>query len=122
MSIRTVDHVNIASQKLQETRDFFVEVLGLTEGERPNFPFDGHWLYAGGRAVVHLQQADGPVAGSQAVALNHFAFEISDFEAMVARLEQHGVAYRAVTVPGTAIRQAFLQDPNGVRVELNYRP
>ena len=64
--IRLIDHVNIATEKLQETRDFFVEVLGLEEGWRPEaFGFQGHWLYAGGRPIVHLQQAKGPVVTSR---------------------------------------------------------
>jgi catechol 2,3-dioxygenase-like lactoylglutathione lyase family enzyme len=122
MPIRLVDHVNVATQRLEETRAFFVDVLGLVEGYRPDFGFAGHWLYAGDRAIVHLQQSDGPVGPSAASALNHVAFDISDFDVMVAKLEAHSVAYRAVAVPGTSIRQIFLLDPNGVQVELNYRP
>ena len=35
MSVLTLDHVNIATDKLAETRAFFIDVLGLTEGPRP---------------------------------------------------------------------------------------
>ena len=122
MSIRLVDHINIATPRLEETRAFFVDVLGLTEGYRPDFAFPGYWLYAGERAVVHLQVSDGPVGPSRSSALNHFAFDVADLDALAARLDAHGVAYRAVTVPGTEIRQAFFEDPNGVRVELNQSP
>src|SRR4051812_673459 len=122
MSVRVVDHINIATEKLQETRDFFVDVLGLQEGFRPPFDFPGYWLYAGERAIVHMQTADRAVRPSKESALNHFAFEVDDLDSLLARLDQHGVRYRAVDVPGTKIRQAFLEDPNGVRVELNYRP
>ena len=122
MAIRGVDHINIATQHLEETRDFYVEVLGLVEGYRPAFKSKGCWLYAGDHPVVHMQEADGPVGPSEASALNHFAFDVSDFQALIDRLEARGVAYEALTVPGTSIRQAFLQDPNGVRVELNFQP
>jgi catechol 2,3-dioxygenase-like lactoylglutathione lyase family enzyme len=122
MSIRLVDHINIATPKLKETRDFFVEVLGLREGWRPPFEFEGYWLYAGERPVVHMQVANGPVGPSSASALNHFAFDVDDLDTLLARLDAHGVPYRAVDVPATRTRQAFLQDPNGVRLELNYRP
>ena len=119
MTIRAVDHINIATQKLQETRDFFVEVLGLTEGYRPPFDFPGYWLYAGESPVVHMQAAPDAVSASKLSALNHFAFAVSDLDALIAKLDAHGVHYRVVTVPGTSFRQAFLDDPNGVRVELN---
>jgi catechol 2,3-dioxygenase-like lactoylglutathione lyase family enzyme len=122
MAIRLVDHINIATDKLEETRDFFVEVLGLKEGWRPPFDFAGYWLYAGERAIVHMQAADRPVVPSKDSALNHFAFDVDGLDDILAKLDARGVRYRAMAVPGTSIRQAFLEDPNGVRVELNYRP
>jgi len=54
MAIRGIDHINIGTHRLEETRAFFRDVLGLTEGWRPDFPFGGAWLYAGDGAVVHL--------------------------------------------------------------------
>jgi len=117
--IRLIDHVNIATEKLAETRDFFVEVLGLAEGPRPDFAFEGHWLYADGRAIVHLQRARGPAGPSSLSALNHAAFEVGDIDAVAARLDARGVTYRMTQVPGAPVRQIFLEDPNGVLVELN---
>jgi catechol 2,3-dioxygenase-like lactoylglutathione lyase family enzyme len=119
MTIRGVDHINIATTRLQETRDFYVEVLGLTEGDRPPFDFPGHWLYAEGFPIVHMQLSPRDVGASALSALNHAAFQVADFDALVARLEAAKVRYTLVNVPGTAIRQAFFMDPNGVRLELN---
>jgi catechol 2,3-dioxygenase-like lactoylglutathione lyase family enzyme len=117
--IRVIDHINIATEKLAQTRDFFVEVLGLEEGPRPNVAFQGHWLYAGGRAIVHLQLATGPVSASRHSALNHAAFEVSDLDAVAAKLDQRGIAYRMIQLPDAPVRQIFFQDPNGVLLELN---
>ena len=39
---------------------------------------------------------------------------------MKARLDGLGVAYREIGVPDAPIRQLFLNDPNGVTIELNY--
>ena len=123
MSIRLVDHINIATRRLEETRRFFVDGLGLTEGWRPpGIAVEGYWLYAGDRPVVHLQTTEQAVLPSTASALNHFAFDVDDIDALAERLARTGVAVRIVSVPGTNIRQAFLQDPNGVRLELNYSP
>jgi catechol 2,3-dioxygenase-like lactoylglutathione lyase family enzyme len=117
--IRVIDHVNIATERLDETRDFFVGVLGLEEGPRPDFGFPGYWLYAGGRAIVHLQLAREPVGPSSKSALNHAAFEVADLKAIADRLDARGVAYRSFAPPGGQVRQLFLEDPNGVFVELN---
>lgn len=120
MAVLTLDHVNIATDKLAQTRAFFVDVLGLTEGERPPFPFPGHWLYAGGKDMVHLVGTSDPKQTPRDVALSHFALRIDDYDGTIARLDAHGVTYRAIGVPGRATMQLFLQDPNGVTVELNY--
>jgi catechol 2,3-dioxygenase-like lactoylglutathione lyase family enzyme len=117
--IRLIDHINIATENLGKTRDFFVEVLGFEDGPRPDFGVQGHWLYAGGRAIIHLQLAPEPVVSSRGSALNHAAFEVGDIDAMAARLDQHGIAYRMIQVPGSPVRQIFLEDPNGVLVELS---
>jgi catechol 2,3-dioxygenase-like lactoylglutathione lyase family enzyme len=114
-----LNHINIVTPHLDETRDFFVEVLGLTVGARPDFDFDGYWLYAGDRPVIHLQSRDrfsgqrGPAS-----ALDHAAFDVDDLAEARARLTKHGVAFSEVQVPGTARGQLFLRDPNGVRIEL----
>lgn len=115
-----LDHINIATDKLAETRAFYVEVLGLTERWRPDFSFDGHWLYAGDRPVVHLVSREAAGAGSDTAALNHYAFAIGDIEAAARRLTELGVGFREIGVPGEPIRQLFLQDPNGVTIELNF--
>jgi len=119
MSILAVHHINVATTRLEETRAFFVDVLGLVGGPRPAFASAGYWLYAEGVPVVHMQQAAAPVGPSSLSALNHAAFQVADFDAAIGRLEQHGVAYDLARVPGTALRQAFFLDPNGVRLEFN---
>ena len=48
MGVRALEHVTIRCGQLRRTRDFYVELMGLTEGERPAFPFRGYWLYLGG--------------------------------------------------------------------------
>ncbi len=117
-----LDHINISTDKLAQTRAFFVDVLGLSEGWRPDFSFPGAWLYSGGRAIVHLVERKGARNPSRQGALDHFAFAIEDFDAAATRLTAHGVAYQSFDVPGSAIRQLFIEDLNGVTIELNYRP
>jgi catechol 2,3-dioxygenase-like lactoylglutathione lyase family enzyme len=121
MAIRGIDHINIGTHRLEDTRAFFRGVLGLVEGWRPDFPFGGAWLYAGDGAVVHLVEIDAPRGPSAQASLDHFAFRIDDYDDMVRRLDAAGVAWRPIDIPGTPIRQIFIRDLNGVNIELNYR-
>ena len=121
MTIRSIDHINISTDRLAETCAFFKDVLGLTDGFRPNFPFAGAWLYQGDQALVHLIEKDKASVPSAQASLDHFAFVIDDYEAMGATLDAHGIDYRKLETPGTTIRQYFLTDPNGVTIELNWK-
>ncbi|MFI4976817.1 MAG: VOC family protein [Caulobacterales bacterium] len=122
MTIRGIDHINIGTDKLEETTAFFRDVLGLTVGWRPDFGIGGAWLYAGDGAVVHLVELAEPKKPSSEAALDHFAFRIDDYDAIVRRLDAAGTKYRSVDIPNTPIRQIFIRDLNGVNIELNYRP
>ena len=44
MSLTSLDHCSIRTVKLGETRDFYVNILGMVDGDRPDFPFPGAWL------------------------------------------------------------------------------
>lgn len=117
--VRRLDHVAIKTRRLAESRDFYVEVIGLTLGPRPAFAFAGLWLYAGQDDVVHLVESDEDRADSVACGLNHFALQIADFDAARARLQDRGVPFETEVTPGGELKQIYVTDPNGVRVELN---
>ncbi|MBF0279663.1 MAG: VOC family protein [SAR324 cluster bacterium] len=134
MPLNTLHHCSIRTVKLHMTRDFYVDVLGMEDGERPPFDFPGHWLYLGDHPVVHLIGIDpdddeGLVEylGNQNVeslegsgAVDHIAFNITESDEVRQRIEQHGVSYQEREVPGMGLLQFFLKDPNGISIELNY--
>ena len=119
--VSALDHINIRTADLAATKAMFIDVLGLTDGWRPPFPFPGAWLYAGDKDVVHLVQVDQPAASSEGSALDHFAFEISDYDEALRRVEASGLKFRAIATPGTSVRQIFVRDLNGVTIELNWK-
>jgi catechol 2,3-dioxygenase-like lactoylglutathione lyase family enzyme len=118
--ITGLDHIAIATPRLEETRLFFVEVLGLREGSRPEVAVPGYWLYAGDRAIVHLFGLEEG-RSQAAAALDHFALQLSHLEDMKRRLEEHHVPYREFALPGSGRVQLLTKEPNGVTVELNFR-
>ncbi|MBM3513417.1 MAG: glyoxalase [Alphaproteobacteria bacterium] len=120
MTLSSLDHVTIHCADLARSRSFYVDVLGMTDGDRPAFRFPGAWLYLGDRAVVHLvaeQGAAGPGTGT----LDHIAFDASGLDSVRTRLKKKGVTFTEQGVPGGQLYQIFLHDPDGVKVELNFR-
>jgi catechol 2,3-dioxygenase-like lactoylglutathione lyase family enzyme len=134
-----LNHFSIRTLDLEATRGFYESVLGLTVGPRPNFPFPGLWMYAGdhaspSNAVVHIIGMDrndpqglrkylgdrdvSSLHGSGAV--DHLAFFATGLAAMRSHLRALEVPMRERTVPDLGLHQLFLDDPNGVVIELNY--
>jgi catechol 2,3-dioxygenase-like lactoylglutathione lyase family enzyme len=121
LAIVGLDHINIRTTELAKTRTFFTEVLGLTVGWRPDFPFGGAWLYAGDKDVVHLVEVSRPGAATRGSALDHFAFAIDDYEGAERKLKEADMAYEPSASPNGGIRQLFVTELNGVTIELNCR-
>jgi catechol 2,3-dioxygenase-like lactoylglutathione lyase family enzyme len=132
MPVQALEHVTIRCVDLKATRDFYVDLIGLTEGARPDFPFKGYWLYLGGIPVVHLVEASDsagawggsivtPEAERGTGSFDHVAFRGDDFARMRAQLAAAGLAFRERVVPGGALSQLFVRDPDGVLVEINFR-
>lgn len=118
-------HVNIRTLRLDETCAFYERLLGLRRGVAATMPDreQNLWLYDdAGNPCVHVNvfRPGEPVVGGQGSAINHIAFNCPDRAAMEAILQAEGIAYRDLTsiVPG--VTQFFLQDPNGVVVELTF--
>lgn len=127
MGILALDHVNLRTTKLARLEAFYVDVLGLTKGSRPEYGFAGAWLYIGERAVVHLVEVAEEPERPEALHMEHVAFRGVDFDAFVARLERKLVTYRVGHVqvpvtPGEVIRlaQVNLFDPDGNHIHVDF--
>jgi catechol 2,3-dioxygenase-like lactoylglutathione lyase family enzyme len=135
MSIGALEHVLVLADDIDGTREFYCQVVGLSVGGRPPLAFPGYWLYAepdgSGAACLHVADRSAYAAHAAELGLNvpsgpdpgvgpvdHIAFSASDYDALLERLERQGVRPVTNAVPGGP-RQVFIQDPNGVRVEIN---
>ena len=139
MSNLSLNHFSIRSLEIEKTTDFYSKLLGLTVGTRPEFPFPGVWLYNGddsswANAVLHLIAIDkndpnglkkylgerDPSSLYGSGAVDHIAFFATGLEEKIALLKELKVSYRERTVPVIGLHQIFLDDPNGIVIELNY--
>src|SRR5918994_2518458 len=74
MTVKLLDHVNIHTADLAGTVDFYVDVIGLEQGERPTtIGRPGAWLYCGGRPLIHLIEVEQS-RHSDTGAIDHVAF------------------------------------------------
>jgi catechol 2,3-dioxygenase-like lactoylglutathione lyase family enzyme len=139
MSNLSLNHFSIRSLEIEKTSEFYSKLLGLTVGPRPEFPFPGVWLYNGdenswANAVLHLIAIDkndpnglkqylgerDPASLYGSGAVDHIAFFAHGLEEKITLLKSMKISYRERTVPVLKFHQIFLDDPNGVIIELNY--
>ncbi len=123
MPVGLVDHFNIviAQSQVEATLRFYCEILGLKEGFRPAVGRPGWWLYAGDHPVLHISLKQvAPTLGA-AGSFDHIALNATDWPGMKAMLEKYGVAFEEQLARDNTMRQIFFRDPNGLRVELDYK-
>ena len=119
MPISGMNHFTVLTSDLDASRAFYIDLLGLTEGFRPDLGFPGAWLYAGDQAVLHIVAGRGVPASPRGV-IDHMAFSARDLRAVAARLTERGVAYDLGRLPSAGTWQLFCLDPSGARVELDF--
>ena len=127
MALRQLNHFNIRAPQplMAAVRDFYVNVIGLKPGFRPELGFAGYWLYLDDLAVLHIM--DWP-AGSASPSgergyLDHIAFTCDDIDGFLARFDSMGITFIRRDYPrddGNGFTQLEVSDPTGLGVELNF--
>jgi catechol 2,3-dioxygenase-like lactoylglutathione lyase family enzyme len=118
--IAGMNHFTVIAEDEHKTLAFYVDLLGLTVGQRPDLGFAGAWLYAGGtQALLHLY-FDRPLPAHHAGVIDHLAFTAQDLRAVKARFDATGTKYDLRRQAGAGTWQLFCYDPNGAKVELDF--
>ena len=125
MGITELNHINIRTVKMEATKDFFVNIVGLEIGWRPDFDSHGYWLYCGDVPIVHLSGSDPdgePRTNHEGRGngLDHLGLFAKDLVGMENTLTENDVTYRKCLASGGKLIQVFFLDPNGVQVELGF--
>ena len=133
MAVHRLEHFFVLTDDVEATKRFYSDVLGFSVGFRPQLGFAGYWLYAGDVPCVHVGERRGyerftAEAGIPMSArapgtgpVDHVAFNASGFDETKARLDAAGVSYQQNALDDIGLRQIFVEDPNGITIELNFR-
>ena len=126
MGVLGFSHFNIRAPKLllEEVKTFYLEIIGLTEGFRPDAPIHGYWLYLGKLPVLHLMEWSDVSQPSKFERgyLDHIAFSCDGLEDFIAKLKNLDVSYtrRDFDLDSVVFTQLEVIDPVGNGVELNF--
>ena len=121
VEMKRLDHVNVRTANLIEMIDWYGRMLGMHPGPRPDFPFDGAWLYVGDDPVLHLIEVDAePGADAGDLKLEHFALSASGMADLLKRAEAAGARADVRRVPGFPIVQVNMWDPDGNHIHIDF--
>ena len=119
IKVKQVAHVCIFAKDLAETRDFYQNVLGLPIVF--NFNRKGEWygfyLDAGGRSNVEVFLKPEASYGPEN-AITHFCLEVENIDDAVAHIKSQGVPVTDKKYACDDTFQAWIRDPNDVKIEL----
>jgi glyoxylase I family protein len=117
--VKQLAHVCIFSHDLARTEAFYRDVLGIPvvfrfmkEGREIGF-----YLDAGGRSNIEVF-AKAEAAFAETNAINHLCLEVESMDAALAHIRALGVPVRGKSYGCDDTWQAWITDPDGVKIEL----
>jgi catechol 2,3-dioxygenase-like lactoylglutathione lyase family enzyme len=116
-------HFNIRCSEadLPGIEKFYGDVMGLKKGYRPDFMFNGIWLYAGDEPILHVG-ARFPkgsfVKDTHNGTMDHIAFKASGAVDFRKRLKKLGYEFEEQNIENAGY-QVFMYDPVGTKLEVN---
>lgn len=117
-----MNHFTVIAEDEAKTLDYYVGVLGLRVGDRPDLGFPGAWLYGEGpQAVLHLYFGR-PLPATRAGVIDHMAFSARGLKAVKARFDAARTPYELRRQKDSGTWQLFCHDPSGAKVELDFEP
>jgi len=119
------DHIALRAKEPERLKNFLI-ALGFEEGKRPNFPFEGYWLYSEGKPVIHIFGAGARFRDEENMGrsrhpkhiVDHICFASDDYAAVMQTIKRHGFEYSSNVVPQSNIAQIFLRGPENLIIEI----
>ena len=116
------DHVHLRSRDAAAAARFYVETFGARETGRVGADPVSRVVLDLGGLTLFIEQAPAGIAEAAVPphrGLEHVGLRVADIDAAVADLAARGIAFVApLTQVNPHLRTAFLDGPDGVRIEI----
>src|SRR3972149_327149 len=134
--IKTIDHIGIMTNDLQQSVEFYTDVLGFSVSakiEMDDIGFSAIFVEKNGSKIELMgyrneipKRSEGieiKLGGSSIPINDHITFSVDDIEATVTDLKEKGVIFYLEPVQlGGGRKIASFKDPDGVLIELVEHP
>ncbi|MGB9699761.1 MAG: VOC family protein [Thermodesulfobacteriota bacterium] len=118
-----LDHVHIISGNVEEMIKYFERVFEgrvLSRGESRGFPLVRMDVYGAPISILGTEPGTGQLEPGKGLrGLDHFGFKVKNLEETVADLKSKGAKFTIEpTITPSGIKIAFVEGPEGIRIEL----
>lgn len=131
--IKTIDHIGIMTNDLQQSVEFYTNVLGFSVSRKIEMAEaglsavfvekDGSTIelmnYRGKNVPKRSEGAELKIGGSSIPINDHISFSVDDIESTITEFKEKGVKFNLepLQLEG-GMKLASFKDPNGVLIEL----
>lgn len=118
------EHLHLRSQDAVKAAQFYVDNFGAREIDREGVPAVTRVILdlCGLTAFIEQAPAANPPAKPPNRGIEHIGLIVEDIEVAVSDLKRRGIAFAIeITDVRPGLRTAFLDGPDGVRIELLQR-
>jgi glyoxylase I family protein len=122
IEFKSIHHVSLSVTDLEQAKQFYGEILGLKEINRPNFDFPGAWYKIGDQQLhLILYQDSETLRKNRQVETKdgHFAIRVHDYYQTLAYLKEKGVLVTENKNSKSGFAQLFCTDPDNNLIEFN---
>jgi catechol 2,3-dioxygenase-like lactoylglutathione lyase family enzyme len=120
--ITGLDHIHIMSSNTEEAVQYFEKMLDgrvISRIDSRGFPLIRLDVHGVPVAVLGTDKADQLVVGKGSKGLDHFGLKVKNLEQTAQDLKKKGVKFSVEpTVTPWGLKMAFIEGPEGIRIEL----
>ena len=118
--IKAIAHICISTKDLDETENFYCSCLGLSK--KFDFIRDGkvfgYYLQINDNNFIEVFQT-GANSSEEEPQIKHFCLEVDDIDKTIEEVRNCSVNITDKEMGGDNSWQAWLTDPNGIKIELH---
>ncbi|KAK4772746.1 hypothetical protein SAY86_014521 [Trapa natans] len=125
LNIKSLNHVSLVCRSVEESMDFYQNVLGFIPIRRPNsLDFEGAWMFGYGIGIHLLQIEEPEKMRSKKTKIDpkdsHISFQCESMGAVKKKLTDMEIEYvrSMVEEGGIHVDQLFFHDPDGFMIEI----
>ena len=121
------DHISLSAKNPEKMRDFLVALLDVKVGTRAKLSFDGYFLFAGDKDVIHIfgQSQPGKHNATEETEQNivhHISFFSDNYKDVMDRISSLDLHYSIKQASDSSKVQIFVRAPENLMIEIQAVP